>query len=134
MTSRLTKCLTATISIIALGMSGASAQDAPEPWDPNYEPPRMEDGTPSFAGVWSKASITSIERSPMFDTLVIPPEIAQNAEEMRARMFDQRNSARNPDEIREAPEVCRLNQEALRHRAFLALSEIGLLVFSLVLS
>ena len=105
MTSRLTKCLTATISIIALGMSGASAQDAPEPWDPNYEPPRMEDGTPSFAGVWSKASITSIERSPMFDTLVIPPEIAQNAEEMRARMFDQSNSARDPDEIREAPEA-----------------------------
>ncbi len=93
----LTKCLGATISFIALS-AGAVAFAQPEPWDPNYEPPRMEDGTPSFAGVWSKASITSIERSPMFDTLVIPPEVAENAEEMRRRMLDARSQPTDPSE------------------------------------
>ena len=98
MKSSLTKCLGATISLLALSAGALCAQAEPEPWDPNYEPPRMADGTPSFAGVWSKASITGIERSSMFDTLVIPPEVAENAEEMRRRMVEARSQPTDPNE------------------------------------
>ena len=69
----------------------------PEPWDPNYEPPRMADGTPSFEGVWSKASITSLERPARFDHLSLTPEEAQAMQEARARMFEAGNAPSDPN-------------------------------------
>ena len=60
----------------------ALAQDqeptAPPKWDKTYEPPRLPDGTPSFEGVWSKASLTVLERSPQFKSLAIEPAVARD--------------------------------------------------------
>lgn len=86
-------------------MPGAMAQDGPAPWDPNYEPPRMEDGTPSFAGVWSKASLTVLERGRQFSDLAIPPAMAQAIESGNAAATERANAARDPDEIRQAPQA-----------------------------
>ncbi|MDP2125860.1 MAG: hypothetical protein Q8K97_00665 [Pseudohongiella sp.] len=39
-----------------------------------YEPPRTPQGRPDFQGNWSNASITDLQRSPRYNSLVIPPE------------------------------------------------------------
>jgi hypothetical protein len=47
-------------------------------WDPNYKAPRTPDGKPDLQGVWSSASLTTLERGVSYgggikiDTLVIP--------------------------------------------------------------
>ncbi len=46
------------------------------PWDPEYEPPRTEDGRPSFEGTWTNASITTLHRPEGIDKLVLTPEEA----------------------------------------------------------
>ncbi len=49
-----------------------------KPWDTSYRPPRLADGHPDLQGVWSSASLTTMERGEngdkVGDTLVIPPE------------------------------------------------------------
>jgi hypothetical protein len=48
------------------------------PWDPNYRAPRTSDGKPDLQGVWSTASLTTMQRGNAgraganIDTLVIP--------------------------------------------------------------
>lgn len=39
-----------------------------------YEPPRTPEGRPDFQGTWSNASITTLQRNPRYDFLVIPDE------------------------------------------------------------
>jgi hypothetical protein len=54
-------------------------RDLPK-WDPNYKAPRTPDGKPDLQGVWSSASLTTLERGVSYgggikiDTLVIPAE------------------------------------------------------------
>jgi hypothetical protein len=40
----------------------------------SYEPPRTPDGRPDFQGNWTNASITDLQRSPRYSSLVIAPE------------------------------------------------------------
>lgn len=77
---------------------GEIAEPSQGPWDPNYEPPRLENGQPSFEGVWTNASLTVLERAtrnfallgmnPDEVGLVLPDEkaaqIAKQVEMMRA--------------------------------------------------
>jgi len=37
-----------------------------------YRPPRASDGRPSLEGVWTNRSLTTLERRPIFKTLIIP--------------------------------------------------------------
>jgi hypothetical protein len=56
-----------------------SFRDLPA-WDPGYKAPRTPDGKPDLQGIWSSASLTSLERAPgyggskAFDQLVIPDQ------------------------------------------------------------
>lgn len=40
----------------------------------DYEPPRTPSGKPDFQGLWTNASITTLQRDSRYDYLVIPPE------------------------------------------------------------
>jgi len=44
------------------------------------EPPRTVEGYPDFHGIWSIASVTTLERTPLTDKLVLTPEEAARAE------------------------------------------------------
>ena len=107
MTSILNMCLMATTGICVLSGPVVVAEDAgnsaPARWDKTYEPPRMADGTPKFEGIWSKASLTGLERPAQFDALVIPPEKARAFEARMANMKEERNAPSDPNEG--APEV-----------------------------
>ena len=101
MKTLLKACLAASASLAILSSPMAMAQDAPsgslEKWDPNYEPPRMPDGTPSFEGVWSKDSLTVLERSPQFDGLVISPAVASAIESGREKAMEASNRPTDPN-------------------------------------
>ena len=94
--------LAITASLAVLSSPLAAAQETapaagPEKWDPNYEPPRLPDGTPSFDGVWSKASLTVLERTAQFDGQAIAPAVAVAIENGRARANEASNRPSDPD-------------------------------------
>ena len=79
----------ASVMVIALALGGvASAQ---EPW----KAPRAADGHPDLQGVWTNASLTSLERS-SGQPLVIPADRAAQMEKQRAQMMAQQNGRTNP--------------------------------------
>jgi hypothetical protein len=55
-------------ALIALAMGAASPALGQEA----YQPPRAADGKPDFQGFWTNVSLTSLERSGQFKSLVIP--------------------------------------------------------------
>ncbi|WP_156412645.1 hypothetical protein [Pseudohongiella spirulinae] len=40
----------------------------------DYEPPRTPSGKPDFQGLWTNASITTLQRDSRYDYLVVPPD------------------------------------------------------------
>lgn len=91
-----------SLAIASLGIGqGALAQAdgpvVPERWDPDYEPPRMADGTPSFAGVWSKASLTTLEKLPEYDSVHVTPQKAWEVQQADAQFMKETNAATDPD-------------------------------------
>lgn len=91
--------LMAAIAIFAAGTALAQhAGPNPPKWDPNYEPPRMADGTPSFAGIWSKASLTTLERTPEYPNLVLTAEEALAIESGNAAFMAAGDAPTDPDE------------------------------------
>ncbi len=84
-----------------LGGAVASAQShGPNPpkWDRDYEPPRMADGTPSFDGIWSKASLTALERTPEWPNLVLTAEEALIIERGNAEFMAAGDAPTDPNE------------------------------------
>ena len=98
MRTALKSLLAASAGLMMLSAPSALAQDGPAPWDPDYEPPRMADGTPSFAGVWSQASLTVLERSPQFSGPTIPPQMARAIESGREAAMEASNRPTDPNE------------------------------------
>lgn len=84
----LQRCALALTAALLAG--SAHAQDA-------YKAPRNAFGQPDFEGVWTNASLTSLERPPQFKTLVIPEAQAKAAEAMRARMVEAQNKPSDPN-------------------------------------
>jgi len=60
-----------------------------------YTVPRTPDGKPDLQGVWTNASLTSLER-PAGQPLVIPAERAAQAEKQRAQMMAAQNNRTDP--------------------------------------
>jgi hypothetical protein len=60
---------------------------------PAYQPPRTADGKPQLQGFWTNVSLTSLERSGQFKSLVIPETDAKRLEAQRAAS-DARGSQR----------------------------------------
>jgi hypothetical protein len=85
------KWLSAALAVIALAFSSlASAQEA-------WKTPRTPEGHPDFQGVWTNASLTSLER-PSGQALVIPAERAKQMEQQRAQMMKAQNGRTNPND------------------------------------
>lgn len=76
---------------------GQAANAQVEPWDPNYEPPRMADGTPSLQGIWTNASLTVLERDDQFKDLIIPAQVADAVASGAMAMKNADNAPVDPD-------------------------------------
>ncbi|MEZ6028282.1 MAG: hypothetical protein R3C46_00880 [Hyphomonadaceae bacterium] len=63
----------------------------------DYQPPRAADGKPDLQGFWSNVSLTSLERSGQFKSLVIPTEEADRIEKMRAAANRRAGEPTDPD-------------------------------------
>lgn len=72
------RCSAAALAMALMLAPAAFAQSA------DYQPPRAADGKPDLQGFWSNVSLTSLERSGQFKSLVIPPEDAARIEQQRA--------------------------------------------------
>lgn len=75
---------------LALLATAASAQAA-------YKAPRNAFGQPDFEGVWTNASLTSLERPANFKSLTITEAQAKAAEQMRAKMMTASNAPTDPN-------------------------------------
>ena len=56
-----------------------------------YQPPRTSDGKPSLEGNWTNATITPLERSPRFKSLVIPDSEIEKVTNEHPQVVRQRN-------------------------------------------
>jgi hypothetical protein len=74
-----------------------AAAPLPPKWDPDYKAPRLADGTPSFDGVWSKASLTVLERTPQFKDRTVPPAVAYAIAQGNEQSADAANAPSDPD-------------------------------------
>lgn len=64
---------------------------------PIYKAPRNPFGQPDFEGVWTNASLTSLERPANFTSLTITEAQAKAAEQMRAKMMSASNAPTDPN-------------------------------------
>jgi hypothetical protein len=74
---------------MVLAASAACAAD--------YKAPRNAFGQPDFEGVWTNASLTSLERGPQFKTLTITDAQAKAMESSRARMMEAQSKPTDPN-------------------------------------
>jgi len=58
---------------------------------PDYKPPRMPDGKPSFEGTWSNATITSLQRPSRYKNLVLSPAEVERATNEHPQVVRQRD-------------------------------------------
>ncbi|MBL8774213.1 MAG: hypothetical protein JNK30_22685 [Phenylobacterium sp.] len=85
---------------LAIGFAAALLAAAPAAAasaDAVWKAPRNAFGQPDLEGVWTNASLTSLERGPQFKTLTIPEAQAQQVEAMRARMMAAQNRPSDPN-------------------------------------
>jgi hypothetical protein len=84
-------------ALLVLAGETAAAQAADQAADKAYAPPRTPDGKPDLQGIWTNASLTTLERQPG-QPLVIPAEQAERVETMRARLLAADSARTNPEQ------------------------------------
>jgi len=62
-----------------------------------YEPPRLPDGTPNLQGIWTSATLTTLERPAGTDSLVLTAEEARTREALNDASVDLGNAPTDPD-------------------------------------
>lgn len=87
--------LVATSTLVLLGNAGSLLAQT-------YSPPRMADGKPDLTGTWSNASITTLERNPRYESLILSDdEIAratqQHPQNVRLETDDNMVAGQLPD-------------------------------------
>jgi hypothetical protein len=82
-----------SISALAIALMLAGAASAQEAW----MAPRTPDGKPDLQGVWTNASLTTLERPRQFQSLVIPQAQAAQLERQRAQMMVASNARTDPN-------------------------------------
>src|SRR6185295_10097514 len=80
--------------LIAALFATAAVAAAPAP---AYKVPHNPFGQPDLEGVWTNASLTSLERSAQFKTPTISEADAVHIEQMRARATDNANKPLDPN-------------------------------------
>src|SRR5262245_59517813 len=81
-------------SVFALALALAGAASAQEAW----RAPRTPDGKPDLQGIWTNASLTTLERPAQFKSLAMPQQQAEQLERQRAQMMRASNARTNPNE------------------------------------
>jgi hypothetical protein len=66
--------------VVAVCVAVLGAGWATEAWSQSYRPPRLADGRPDLQGTWHLSNLTTLERMPGFERLVISPEEAATIE------------------------------------------------------
>src|SRR6185436_6335579 len=79
-------------SAIVIAMALASMASAQEAW----KAPRTPDGKPDLQGVWTNASLTTLERPAQFKSLTLSQQQADQIERQRAQMMRASNARTDP--------------------------------------
>ena len=90
---RLAVPILAAVAALAALAGAAQAQVQAEA----YKAPRTPWGAPDFRGVWTNASLTSLERPPQFKALVASEQQARALEQMRAKMSEAQSRPSDPN-------------------------------------
>jgi hypothetical protein len=84
MKMRMAGLIALAIAAAPVALAQTPANQTPANQAPTYQPPRAADGKPDLQGFWTNVSLTSLERSGQFKTLVIPEADAKRIETQRA--------------------------------------------------
>jgi hypothetical protein len=84
------------VAACAVASAGLAAAQAPDVFDPSYEPPRLASGKPDLQGLWSNALVTPLERpADLADKEFLTEE---EAREYQANRVAAVNRDRRPDD------------------------------------
>jgi len=73
--------------------------------EPSYRPPRLSDGRVDLQGMWTNTSVTPLERSHEFKSLVITPAEAEQIRNKVAARRDDLNKPAEPSLYFDAPHI-----------------------------
>ena len=80
-----------------LGACALALMSAPAMAQEAWKAPRTPDGKPDLQGLWTNASLTTLERPRQFPAQAIPKDQADRMEKQRAQMMIASNARTDPN-------------------------------------